>query len=151
MLTRSPLGHTLQVAVFVLQNVRFAGDEYKKNMENAGKEGKRLEDSIERTGLSSVCDHTHHFPWSIVGWHAALTFTYIICHHFTINHRFMTLVNARALKILSPSSLCHPVLLSLTSFFQRGFIPSPHHIIPSSPPPPSSAGLVFNRGEGQSR
>lgn len=71
----------------------------------------------------AACDHNHQSPWSIVGWHAALTFTYIICHHFTINHRFMTLVNARALKIFSPSSLCHPVLLSLTPFFH----PPPLH------------------------
>lgn len=86
-----------------------------------------------RDSTQEVCDHNHQSPWSIVSWHAALTFTYIICHHFTINHRFMTLVNARALKILSPSSLCHPVLLSLTPLF-KGFHPTPH-VIPSSPPP----------------
>lgn len=124
----------------------------KKINENAGEERNKLCDRMKSTGLSSECDHNLHSPWSIVGWHAALTFTYIICHHFTINHRFTTLVNARALKILSPSSLCHHVLLSLSlSLVSGGFTPSPPSSSLHLPHPFSPAGLVFNSGEGQSR
>lgn len=82
------------------------------------------------------CDRSHWSRWSIVGWHAALTFTYIICHHFTINPRFMALVNATLLKICSPSSLRHPVLFFFAAFFQEVSppLPSPRHPFTRTPP-----------------
>lgn len=80
----------------------------------------------------------HPSLWSIVSWHAVLTFTYIICHHFTIKKiRFMTSLNATALKnLVAFFSLSPPSRRSLFSFS--------HH-------QSCSAGLVFNSGEGQSR
>lgn len=116
-----------------LQALKYSKGKDKKKEQ---KSKQRKEQAVWKkcTGFNSVCDHNHQSPWSTVSWHAALTFTYIICHHFTINHRFMTLVNARALKVFSPSSLCHPVL-SLTPFFQGVSLHHHHNVIPSSPPP----------------
>lgn len=55
---------------------------------------------LHRFLVQGVCDHNHWSIWSIVGWHAKMTFTHIICHHFTIKPRFMALVNRRPLKVL---------------------------------------------------
>lgn len=42
-----------------------------------------------RVKIGNVCSghHSHQSLWSIVSWHAVLTFTYIICHHFTIKKK----------------------------------------------------------------
>lgn len=73
----------------------------KKSNTNIAKieENHTVEEGSLQVSVQALCDHSHQSHWSIVGWHAALTFTYIIFHHFIINPRFMALVNARPLKI----------------------------------------------------
>lgn len=120
------------------------GDSHKTNGGASffGKEENKLYGRMKSVKPNSVCDRDHQSPWSIVGWHAALTFSYIICHHFTINCRFTTSLNVGALK--------HP----LVSFFSLSSCP------PSSPPrdfahrtrpPVLPTGAPANAGEGQSR
>lgn len=55
-----------------------------------------------------VCggDHGHPSLWSIVSWHAVLTFTYIICHHFTIKKQIYDFTECHSLKKSCRLLLC---------------------------------------------